>query len=59
MSTVANEGLETLGTDEYKDDGGMGSGAFEDSGLKRIKLSSTIKRIEYSAFEDCKSLKNI
>ena len=59
MSAVTNEGLEALGTDEYKDDGGMGSGAFEDSGLKRIKLSSTIKRIEYSAFEDCKSLKNI
>ena len=59
VSTVANEGLETLGTDEYKDDGGMGSGVFENSGLKRIKLSSTIKRIEYSAFENCKDLKNI
>ena len=56
---MVNEGLEALGTDEYKEDGDMGSGAFEDSGLKQIKLSSTIKRIEYSAFENCKDLKNI
>ena len=56
---MANDGLEALGTDEYKDDGDMGSGVFEDSGLKRIKLSSTIKRIEHSAFKGCKNLKDI
>ena len=50
LSVVINEGLEALGTDEYNDDNSMGAGTFEDSGLKRIKLSSTIKRIEYCAF---------
>ena len=56
---MTNEGLEALGTDEYKEDGDMRAGAFESSGLKKIKLPSTIKRIEYSAFESCKDLKNI
>ena len=56
---MVNEGLEVLGTDEYKDDGNMRAGAFENSGLKIIKLSSTLRRIEYSAFEDCKNLKSI
>lgn len=37
----------------------MGAGIFEGSGLKRIKLSSTIKRIEYCAFEYCENLKDI
>ena len=54
-----NEGLEVLGTDEYKEDGDMRAGAFEDSGLRKIKLSSTIKRIEYFAFENCKNLRSI
>ena len=55
-SAVTNEGLEAIGTDEGNDDD---AGAFEDSGLKRIKLSSTIKRIEYRAFKDCKDLRDI
>lgn len=57
---MVNEGLEALGTDEYDDDNDvLGAGTFEGSGLKRIKLSSTIKRIEYCAFENCKNLKDI
>ena len=50
ISAVTNEGLEMLGTDEYDDKGIMGSGAFTDSGLRRIWLSPTIKRIGYRAF---------
>ena len=55
-SAVANEGLEAIGTDEGNDDD---AGAFEDSGLRKIKLSSTIKCIEYSAFKGCKELRDI
>ena len=58
-SAVVNEGLEAIGTDEYKDDDDTGSGAFEDSGLRKIRLSSTIKRIGFSAFKDCKSLRTV
>ena len=54
-----NEGLEAIGTDEYKNDNDTGSGAFEDSGLRKIRLSSTIKRIGFSAFKDCKSLRTV
>lgn len=53
---MVNEGLETLGTDERNNNDG---GAFEDSGLKKIKLSATIRRIEYRAFKDCKDLRDI
>ena len=56
---VLNEGLEVLGTDEYKPDGGMYCGAFEGSGVRKVKLPSTLKRLEYSTFEDCENLRNI
>ena len=56
---VLNEGLETLGTDEYPDGEGRWRGVFDGSGLKRVKLPSTLRRIEYSAFRDCKDLKSI
>ena len=49
-SAVLNEGLETLGTDEYTKDGGQYYGAFQESALERIDLPSMLKRIEYSAF---------
>lgn len=58
-SAVVNEGLETLGTDEYDSEGEMGGGVFEDSGLESIHLPSTLKRIEYCAFEDCRDLRNV
>lgn len=51
-----NEGLETLGTDERSDDGCMYYGAFEESAIERISIPSTLKKIEYSAFESCKDL---
>ena len=56
---VLNEGLEVLGTDEYPDDGGLWYGVFAESALQSIELPSTLKRIEYNAFESCKNLKSI
>ena len=56
---VLNEGLEALGTDEYPDGEGRWRGVFDGSGLKRVKLPSTLRRIEYSAFRDCKDLKSV
>lgn len=54
-----HDGLEVLGTDERPRDGGLWCGVFEDSVVERVELPSTLKRIEYSAFECCKSLKSI
>ena len=54
-----NEGLEALGTDEYDNEGKPYYGVFEKSSVKRVKLPSTLRRIEYGAFENCKSLKSI
>ena len=58
-AVVLNEGLEVLGTEEYDLDDEINYGVFEDSGLNRVQLPSTLKRIEYCAFFDCKNLKNI
>ena len=54
-----NEGLEVLGTDEYSDDGKTYFGVFEESAVERVELPSTLRRIEYRVFENCKNLKNI
>ena len=51
-----NEGLETLGTDEKPDDKYLYHGVFEGSAIEKIGIPSTLKRIEYSTFEGCKSL---
>ena len=48
-----------LGTDQYPDDGRAWCGVFEDSALESVKLPPTLKRIEYSAFKNCKNLKGI
>ena len=48
-----NEGLEVLGSDED------GCGVFYESAFESVVLPSTLKRIEYGAFEDCKKLKII
>lgn len=54
-----NEGLEVLGTDErIAIDIGY-YGVFEKSAVEEVVLPSTLKRIEYSAFEDCGHLKDI
>ena len=44
-TVVLNEGLKTLGTDEYPDDGRLQCGVFEESSLESVELSSTLKRI--------------
>ena len=50
---VLNEGLETLGTSEYTGEGKPWCGVFQESALESVKLPSTLRRIEYSAFQDC------
>lgn len=58
-SAILNEGLKTLGMNEYEKDGRPGRGAFENCGIQKIRLPSTLTRIEYSTFFDCANLKNI
>ena len=58
-TVIFNEGLETLGTNEYADSDKLYQGVFENSALQNVELPVTLKRIEYSAFENCASLKNI
>ena len=57
--TVLNEGLEVLGTDEYPDGDRMWLGVFEDSSIEKVELPSTLRRIEYNTFRNCKNLKSI
>lgn len=54
-----NEGLEVLGTDKYTKDSGLWAGVFYASALERVGLPSTLKRIEYNAFQGCENLKSI
>ena len=54
-----NEGLEVLGTDEYADGRGSLLGVFEDSSIESVKLPTTLKRIEYNVFKNCKNLRSI
>lgn len=56
---MLNRGLGVLGTDEYFGDYEMHAGVFEGSAVKRVDLPPTLKKIEYSAFKNCKSLKSI
>ena len=56
---MLNEGLEVLGTDEYKDNGGYYKGVFHGSAIESVTLPSTLKRIEYDAFCKCTKLKNV
>lgn len=48
-----------LGTNEYLSDDIPLYGVFEESGVECVKLPSTLKKIEYSTFTDCESLKSI
>lgn len=50
-----NEGLETLG---IIDSQGL-YGVFEKSALKNLQLSSTLRNIGCSAFQDCKAMRHI
>lgn len=54
-----NEGLETLGSKENRQRQEHWYGIFEESGLQSVKLPSTLKVIEHSAFRGCKCLKKI
>ena len=45
--------------DEYTNDGNWWCGVFENSALEDVFFPSTLKRIEYSVFEGCKSLRSI
>ena len=58
-TVVLNEGLETLGTDEYPEKDKVWYGTFEESAVENINLPSTLKRIEYRAFRGCKNLKGL
>ena len=40
-------------------DGRRYPGVFEESGLRDVKLPSTLRRIEYSAFAECENLKTV
>lgn len=59
ITVTVNEGLETLGENEYTEDRRPYCGVFEASAVERVMLPSTLKKIEYSAFKDCRSLKCI
>lgn len=58
-SVILSEGLEYLGIDYYTPEGTMYRGVFCGCGLRKIRLPSTLKAIEYNTFEKCKHLKNI
>ena len=55
---MLNEGLEALGTDEYKPDGKTYSGVSEESGLEAI-LHPALKIAEECAFSGCEKLKSV
>lgn len=56
---MLNEGLEVLGVDERTLGSPYHRGVFSESGLKRVRLPSTLKRIEFSVFLRCVQLKTI
>ena len=56
---ILNEGLEALGTSERPDDKQWYYGVFQDTAVEEINLPSTLKRIKYSAFQNCKHLKSV
>ena len=56
---ILNEGLEVLGTNERPDDEQWYYGIFQGSAVESVSLPSTLKRIEYSAFRNCKHLKSV
>lgn len=58
-SVVLNEGLEVLGKNECQSDGETYPGVFQESGLRRVRLPSTLKRIGYKAFMCCKNLRHV
>ena len=51
------DGPETVGEDAHPDEGQSYYGAFQGSGLERVRLPATLKRVEYWAFRDCARLR--
>ena len=47
-----------LGVDEYPKKGAY-YGVFQDSAIEEVTLPSTLRKIEYNAFRNCKYLKSI
>ena len=47
------DGPEAVGEDAHPDEGQSYYGAFQGSGLERVRLPATLKRVEYWAFRDC------
>ena len=43
-----------LGVDEYRSDGSLYDGIFQESTLESVTFPSTLKKIEYRAFKDCR-----
>ena len=58
-SVVLNEGLEVLGTEEHSLEQFTFCGVFQESGVKRVKLSSTLKVIKNDAFMGCTNLRSV
>lgn len=54
-----NEGLETIGKDEYGPHKKPLEGAFQHTWVERAFLPSTLRRIEYAAFRGCPVLRTI
>ena len=54
-----NEGLEVLGTEEHSLEQFTFCGVFQESGVKRVKLSSTLKVIKNDAFMGCTNLRSV
>lgn len=48
-----------LGEDKYPSANKQWFGVFGSSGLEQVELPSTLKRIEYNAFEKCQKLREI
>lgn len=53
-----NEGLESLGSDAYDDQTPL-AGVFQGSAVESVKLPSTLRRLGFGTFKDCKSLKRV
>ena len=58
-SAVLNEDLVTVGTSECTPDGDIYPGAFQESGLRRVRLQSALKAILPRTFKGCKSLRAV
>ena len=58
-SVVLNEGLEVLGTDERKNDKSVECGVFQESGLEKVLLPSTLRTIRREAFMGCADIRGV